>query len=436
MLISILLSILFQAPASFSAEMIKVASWNFNSEVVPEDKAEALREIRFQGLLKWVKQESPDIIFIEEGWNFRGYPSVVIPLAAMIGYEYTYRLTMGLNGFLLDSNGVLIKKGFHWDEKYSYELPHHAPTVGNGTGWIISLGATSWGIGGRITTPAGLPLYAYATHLISSKESDRADDLMGLHEKIKKEILNRGEDVDQASVLIAGDFNAGPETEVISRIKAAGYSDTFAEVHPGVTEDESCTECSDPTSPYFNPVTIGPGQFPAQNDINGNEHIDYVMMRSKNYTPLASTLIFTEPYNGVWMSDHAGVMSTFLLGKNEGPLPQVPNPVRDAVRPSEASQIVEITDDTLVCDADGCQHEMPELKASTASGLTFINHSHRKVHVTVTGDARIWPRNFEALPPGKSTAFFFEEGAHSLVFSVWRPLSRKKLFGTVATHTF
>lgn len=435
MLFGVLISLFFQLNVSHAAEVIKVASWNFNSEVVPEDKNEDLREIRFQALLDWVQKESPDIIFIEEGWNFRGYPSIVIPLGRAIGYEYTYRLTMGLNGFLLDSNGILIKKGFKWDEKYNFELPHHAPSIGNGSGWIVSFGSTSWGIGGRITSPAGNPIYAYATHLISSKESDRAEDVFGLHQRIEKEIIGRGEKPADANIIIAGDFNAGLKSSVLIGMRDLGYSDTFADAHPDMNAEDTCTECSDPESLNFNPVTIAPGQFPTQNDINGNEHIDYVMMRSKTYTPLASTLIFTEPLNGVWMSDHYGVMSTFLLGKNEGALPQIANPLRDRTRSSEPSQVIEITDETLICDQDGCQHHLPEVKASTASGLTFINHSRRKVHVTVSGDARIWPRNFAIIPPGKANAFFFEEGQHQLTYSVWRPLSRKKVFGTVQTHT-
>lgn len=436
MLLGLLFSFILGTNFSHASELIKVASWNFNSEVVPEDRASALREHRFEALVNWVNAQSPDIIFIEEGWNFRGYPTVAIPLADAVGYELTYRLTMGLNGFLLDSNAVLIKKGFHFDETHNFKLPHHAPTIGNGSSWIVSLGATSWGVGGRITTPKGNPVYAYATHLIASKEAERADDLQGLHALIEQEITDRGENPAEASIVIAGDFNAHPESSVLSSILEKGYADTFAGAHPSYSPEEACTECSDPTSPLFNPLTIGPGEFPAQNDINGNEHIDYVLVKAKNYLPLASTLIFTEPMNGVWMSDHYGVMSTFLFGlKGDDLVQAIANPERDETRPREASQIVEVTDDNLTCDEDGCWHDLPDLLASTATGVTYINHSTHKIKVVINGDADIWPRNFAKLPPGKVAAFFFGSGAHHFDYEISRPLSRKKLFGSVDTHT-
>jgi hypothetical protein len=434
MLVGLLLSFFLNPTISHSAELLKIVALNFNDEQVPEDPQSEIRDIRFQVMSDWIKSNQPDIVFIAEGWNYHGYPSVVIPLAEATGYRYTYRLTMGVNGILLDSDGVLVKNTFHWDEEMSFKLPHSSASLGDGKTWIVSLGASSWGVGGRVTTPAGNPLYLYATHLIAKTDAQRGDGIMGLHAGIEGEISDRGESIDKSNIFIAGDFNSDPVSAVMNGILGLGYRDTFEIAHPGMTTVEACTLCTNPLSPNFNPMTIAPGQLPAQNTESGDDRIDYILMKSPKATVLASTLIFTETVNNIWMSDHSGVMSTVLLGDDAGTPPSVPNPVRDRKTVGEPSQIIEITDKNLNCDQDGCQHELPQINAASATGVTFVNHSSKSVRVEIDGAAQIFPRNYSLILKDKVASYFFEKGANSFRFWVYRTLSKKKLTGSIQTH--
>ncbi|NDG85796.1 MAG: endonuclease/exonuclease/phosphatase family protein, partial [Proteobacteria bacterium] len=224
---------MISAPSQ-AGELIKTVNLNFNSETVPEDIHSALRDRRFPAMVAWIKQQSPDILFIEEGWNYRGTPSIVKSLGQALGYSWHYRLTMGLNGLILDSNGVLLKPGFTFEEKSIVKLAHPSPTLGNGSTWIVSLGATSWGVGGRIRTPQGHLVHAYATHLIGKTESDRRDQIESLHEAIVNGIRNSGASPDDSRILIAGDLNADPDTSVMKLMESLGYQDTFKQAHPAV----------------------------------------------------------------------------------------------------------------------------------------------------------------------------------------------------------
>ena len=408
--------------------------------MTPEDTHFQIRDLRFQAMTEWIQNNQPDIVFIEEGWSYHNYPSVVIPLAEATGYSYTYRLTMGVNGILLDSNGVLVKNTFHWDEKYAYKLAHSSPSLGNGKTWIVSLGSSSWGVGGRVTTPAGNPLYLYATHLIASADSDRADALVSLHHGIEGEIAYNGESADQANIFIAGDFNSDPVSSVMSQILPLGYQDTFDHAHPGMTTQAACTLCSNPLTTEFNPMTIAPGQLPAQNTESGNDRIDFIIAKSPKVTTLASSLIFTERMNGIWMSDHFGVMSTVLLGDSTTPpsgtppIPPVPNPVRDRKQTGEPSQVIEVTDQNFNCDQAGCAHELPQINASSDTGVTFVNHTSHRFRIDITGDKDIFPREYTLVLKGKVASFYFAKGSNPFRFTVYRNLSKKKLTGFIQTH--
>jgi len=436
MLVTLFLSFFLHSTPTFASELLKVATLNFNDEMTPEDTHSEMRDLRFQSMTEWIQNNQPDIVFIEEGWSYHNYPSVVAPLAEATGYSYTYRLTMGVNGILLDSNGVLVKNTFRWDEKYDYKLAHSSASLGNGKTWIVSLGSSSWGIGGRVTSPAGNPLYLYATHLIASTDAQRADSLVSLHQGIEGEIVGNGESAAQANIFIAGDFNSDPGSAVLNQILNLGYKDTFDLAHPGMTTQAACTLCSNPLTTEFNPMTIAPGQLPAQNEESGNDRIDYIIAKSPKATVLASTLIFTERQNGIWMSDHFGVMSTILLG-DTATTPSavsVPNPVRDRSQPGELSQVIEVTDQNFHCDQDGCAHELPQINASSDTGVTFVNHTSHRFRIEIDGDTDIFPREYTLVLKGKVASFYFAKGAHPYRFTVYRTLSKKKLTGFIQTH--
>ena len=438
MMLGLLLSLLTApiAPTTLAAEVLKTASLNFNSEAVPEDTHSRLRDKRFMAATAWIRENQPDIIFIVEGWNYRGFPSIIKALAMATGYDYTYRLTMGVNGLMLDSNGVLIKPGHRFADKQNFKLPHASMTIGDGQTWIISPGATSWGIGGKIITAGGNTVYAYATHLIGADQAKRSDQLIGLHRMIEKEIQDSGESVDKAKILIAGDLNESPASPAVGNLKAIGYQDSFLSAHPEAAAIEPivCTFCSDPTTENFNPMSIAPNQVPAQNVIEGDNRIDYILSHGPGMKVLASSIAFTETLNGVWMSDHFGMKSTFVLGETDAAsTPVVANPYRDRTRSFPPSRVIEVTPDQLFCNRSGCSHSMGPLETPSATGVTFINSTKHMIHVDIEGTGRVWPSNFAFVGPGKVAAFFFDEGSGQYSFDTHHLLSPKVLRGDLLT---
>jgi endonuclease/exonuclease/phosphatase family metal-dependent hydrolase len=108
-------------------------------------------------------------------------------------------------------------------------------------------------------------------------------------------------------VVLLGDLNAGPDAASIrflcGKQSLAGtsvrYEDAWAATHPG--------EPGHTFSPR-NPL-VRVGQMPLER----GRRIDYVMTRSGPHGPLLDVadcrLVFDEPLDGVWASDHFGVLA-------------------------------------------------------------------------------------------------------------------------------
>jgi endonuclease/exonuclease/phosphatase family metal-dependent hydrolase len=108
-------------------------------------------------------------------------------------------------------------------------------------------------------------------------------------------------------VVLLGDLNAGPEAASLrfltGRQSLAGtgvrYEDAWEAVHPG-----------DPGHTFSprNPL-VPAGQMPLER----GRRIDHIMIRSGAHGPLLDVtdcrLVFDEPVDGVWASDHFGVLA-------------------------------------------------------------------------------------------------------------------------------
>ena len=404
-----------------ASENLKVMSLNFNSETVYEDKHSKLRDIRFLAAVEWIKANQPDVILIQEGWNYHWHPSVVVPLAEAVGYDYHYRLTMGAPGILLDSNGVLVKKKFKLSNVFSKKLPHASLSLGGGREFILSLGASSWAIGGQITLQDGSTIFLVSTHLIGKDVSTRNDQAHAL-----SKIFPEG-----ARLILAGDFNLTPESDGVKGLVSKGYQDSFTTAHPLLLDGVSaCTLCGDEKTDEFNPMTIAPGQIPKQDELATNERIDYIFAKGNDVKVLSSQLVFTEPLHQVWMSDHYGVLSEFEIGNENKVNQSKPNLMNDRTLPLNKAKIIELTDADYRCDFDGCTHELPEINTSYEKGVVFINRSQRTIKIQIEGEGNIWPRDFARINPGRVAAFFFEPNKQYQFSSRW-PWSRKKLWGNI-----
>jgi endonuclease/exonuclease/phosphatase family metal-dependent hydrolase len=116
-------------------------------------------------------------------------------------------------------------------------------------------------------------------------------------------------------VVLMGDFNAGPDAASLRFLTghqsldglSVRYEDAWEAVHPG--------EPGHTFSPS-NPL-VRAGEMPLER----GRRIDYVMIRSGAHGPLLDVadcrLMFDEPVDGIWASDHFGVLAELRLPDHE-----------------------------------------------------------------------------------------------------------------------
>jgi len=394
-------SVISQAAEATPNIPLKVLTLNFNSEEVINDSDFFVRDRRYGGIKKWVQQNDPDILFLQEAWTYHADHSVAQTLARDIGYDLSYRLEMGFFNMFCEADAVLTKKTLKMSQNYQIKLPHSADEVGNGRTWVIELGAVAYAVGATVQTADGSTFYVYSTHLTASTPAERGDQAAAVIEDAKARALKNGTTWDQAHVIVAGDFNSVPGEPSYLAMTSAGFVDTFDAVHPG---DPSCSQCELPTSAWFNPFTIAPGQLPSQASDNAYARIDYVFSHGPGLNPVTSTLTFTAPYNGVWMSDHYGVSTVFGNSSSAS----VQNPVHDSDGSIPPSAVEVITSDLLVCQADmSCEGSLPTLLAQGARGVAIENRSNGSIFVTVQGPGLVLSDNAVNLATDEQSSFTF-----------------------------
>lgn len=422
--------------SSTTPNTLKILQLNFNSEENPNDSDYYVRDHRFNSVVQWVKDLDIDVIFLAEAWSYRSDPTVAITMARTLGYDLAYRLELGFPKYFYEADAVLTKKSLHMSNEVDLKLPHSAPEIGNGKTWIIPLGAVSYAVGVKIQLNDSTPAYVYATHLVGSTLQDKGDQAQAIEQNAWSRIQADGGTWDNAQVIIAGDFNSAPTDPAPFDVMRDGFVDSFGTMHPG---DTSCSDCGDPTYPWFNPFTIASGLVPSQTDDKVSLRDDYVFVHSPTLKPLASTLVFTQPLGGVWMSDHYGNYT--VLGEAGTPTP--PNPSHDAeVFPD--TQIVSITTPLFLCaeDFEGppCQGTIAAATVEGARGVTFENNSDFYVDIEVQGPGVIFAIPTAGLSPGDRTAVTFNtpgEFTYTVRNNVEKPNPyRAELSGTIQVdHT-
>jgi len=398
------------APAhAGNSQPLKVLTLNFNAEVLPEDGNYHFRDRRFAEITKWITEQDPDVVFFVEGWNYHQYSSVIQAIAEAVGYDYHYRLTMGFPGLLYDSDGVIAKKKYQMSQRQNKKLPHSAPSIGDGVSWVIVTGGVSQAVGARLNLEDGTPMYVYSGHLIGKTQAQRDDQISAMNTVVRKHVERNGEDWSHSNVLLGGDFNSTPDASGIKALQENGYHETFGEAHPGST---ACTLCNEPQTAEFNPMTIAPGQYPAQNKPGTNDRIDYIFARGPTVQTLSSTITFTNTLSGIWMSDHYGVFSTISLGSRLQ-LGGVPNPIQDNPVDSNSSYYLGLKNTDFNCAGkDECWSGLAAVQGSAMKGLTIFNDGSHSIKIQISGKGQIFPTNNTKLEPGEITSFFFEPGKH------------------------
>jgi endonuclease/exonuclease/phosphatase family metal-dependent hydrolase len=390
---------------------LKVLSLNFNAEIFLSDRDQRIQAMRIPRILQWIRQNDPDVVLIQEAWSFHADPSVALTLGRALNYDVAYRLDMGAPGFMYDSVAILAKKSLHMSEEKDIVLPHSAKFSGDGKTWVIVTGAVTVAVGVVVRLPDGTPVWVYTSHLGGANDAERKDQLTAMDQAIRGHVAQDHADWNTAHVIAGGDLNSYPDYPSIQYMKSQGYEDTWAAAHPElVSTGDEITDCGDPTSAYFNPFAIGAGMFPSQNDPGSRAcgKIDYIFAHGPDHRTLASTVTFTSPTEGLWMSDHYGVLSTIAFdGDRPATLPA--NPARDSA-PLPATALLEITPKLLRCAwDDGCSKMLPERDAYTAKGLTVVNSAALTMRVGIYGPRAIVPYSNVALKTGEGASFSFLE---------------------------
>jgi hypothetical protein len=409
--IAFLILALFSATPARAA-VLKILELNFNSEIAAfDDRDSLMRDLRFKALIDYIRAEQPDVILVAEAWNFHKYANFVTPLAKAVDYDSFYRIDEGFPGLMYDGDAIMAKRSLRMSETERVILPGSAPHLGDEKKFIIPLGVISNAVGAKLTLPGGDSVLVYATHLVSSSEQTRAQDAAAIDHAAMVHATRDGIAWNQANVIIAGDFNSDPGTETGRTLPGLGYQDTWAEAHPDhIADPIACTNCANPYSPRFDLMTIAPGQFPAQSDMGGDDRIDYIAARGPSVKTLASTIVFTHPYNGFWMSDHYGVLSTVAIDEpNAAP---VANPLTDSDGQTPApTTVLEITDETFrPCHKRiDCEIKLPKQVVGGYKGFALVNKSSDSISAKITrGDKRdVLPARSTSLNAGQASAFYF-----------------------------
>ena len=387
--------------ADSAKAQLKVLTLNFNSENVPNDGNYFVRDLRFQAIQDWVKANDPDVILFQEAWNYRNGKNITQAVADAIGYDVTYHLEMGFFGVFNEGTGILAKKKFKMKDTFALKLPHSAPDAGDGKSWVIELGAVTYVVGATLTTPSGESLFVYSTHLAGQSASDRADQAAAIVADLKARSDAAGIPWAKTQAIVGGDYNSVPTDAAVINMLQVGFLDSFNEVHPA---DSSCSLCESPELGWFNPFTIAPGMIPSQAAERGLYRYDYIFSHGASMVPAGSTLTFTAPFKGVWMSDHFGVTTRFG-GDVRSPASSVTHDSQDI-----PSAVVEtIDDDTMTCIRYGCVSTLKDMIVQGSRGIVFENNSSEGVMIEVDGPGYIFSKPKTTLYPGERASFTFSQ---------------------------
>jgi endonuclease/exonuclease/phosphatase family metal-dependent hydrolase len=404
------------ATAGSPATLLKVLTLNFNAEMVPPDVKSHLRDRRFKAIVDWLKVHDPDVIMLQEGWNFHGDVSVAQTIARAMKYDVTYRLTMGAPGFIYSSEAILAKKSLRMSDRRDVELPHNACHFGDGKSWTLITGPVSYAVGATLKLASGEPLYVYTSHLVGDSDGDKRDQFVAMSEAIRAQIEKDGGRFTHAKVIMGGDLNSVPASPLDLYAQNVGYRDAWEETHPF---DPGYTDCADPSDPCYNPMQLAGDLFPSQSDESHSRRIDHVYTMGDELKTLASTMVFTAPLEGVWMSDHYGLLAT--IGVN-GEMPSsIPNPARDHEGELLPTHMLELTPKMFQCDGPSidrrCGSRLSPFYVVGPRGLTIVNvKGVGFLKVQFRGPGDVFASSHASLDNGERASFVFsKDGNYSFV---------------------
>jgi endonuclease/exonuclease/phosphatase family metal-dependent hydrolase len=238
-----------------------------------------------------LQELQPDLVAFQESVVQDGYDQV----ADLLGPGYTIAHQPGRGP---DGSGASLASRWPMGELRGAGL-HVTPRVDPAVGWIGSVCAV------EIQAPEPIGPLLFVHHKPSWQwEFEHERELQArAAAQFVEELVGRR----RLHVILAGDFDATPEAASIrfwsGRQSLGGvsvaYQDAWATLHPG-----------DPghTFTRLNPLVAG-GEMP----LDPGRRIDYIFVRCGSHGPTLELAgcerVFDEPRDGVWASDHFGVVA-------------------------------------------------------------------------------------------------------------------------------
>ncbi|HVP72399.1 MAG TPA: endonuclease/exonuclease/phosphatase family protein, partial [Phycisphaerales bacterium] len=168
----------------------------------------------------------------------------------------------------------------HYDKVFTIKIPANDDLAFN-RGWIAA----------DITCNGRKARYV-CTHLEAMSDSVRDAQARQLIDSLSNSNL---------PVIVMGDMNAEPRSDVCTQFTDAGYSDASAADHGG-SEGPTCCQSGD--------LKNGKSEL--------SRRIDYILLRGA-LSPVSSTRVGYRPsdrtQDGLWPSDHAGVVAKVQFNK-------------------------------------------------------------------------------------------------------------------------
>jgi endonuclease/exonuclease/phosphatase family metal-dependent hydrolase len=256
---------------------------------------EAPLERRMAVVTRGLARLGPDVVALQEVREIPGQlPNQAETLAAAAGYQHVFAPTVAVAG---GHEGLAILSRVPILEHASLELPHARPEERR-----ILLSA-------RLETAAG-NVWVHTTHLNYRLHHgrERQDQVMA----IDKAVSARTTDLPQ---IVMGDFNARPESDEIRWLRGlvtlegrrVHYQDAWARLHP---DERGWTWSS--ANPYTTPLRF----------LDIDRRIDYVFVTAERKDGRGTIhdcgVVFEQPEDGVFASDHFGVLADVQIPAGAG----------------------------------------------------------------------------------------------------------------------
>ncbi len=291
------------------------------------------RDRRTQILIDQLKELEPDVIAVNEANKL---PRYARRLARALGYDRIHHV--GLGGLRAGPLGlpVNLREGDVILARNSLQLKSagRRQLSGGPVGNFFTCHFTdaTQVIGGRVTV-SGRELYVFNTHWHASPfptpdyfrrlaerrdagliDAERHDELTAEAVEGQKWRLGEARETLRfidgiaggAAVILMGDFNARSDSEEIALIGAAGFRDAFAEAGdpPGYSWDGTVN----------GNIQLQKRVYPEDFWLEPKrQRIDYIFFRGPGLQVQASEVVLNRQVQGLYPSDHFGVMADFQV---------------------------------------------------------------------------------------------------------------------------